>query len=160
MLSRFARARKEWAGAKGSGPSGGKDPGRGAPRDRNARRGARPWASGGFQRERSLLPNSYLPTAQTGRLAPGSSMGSWTRNAATSRVFPSIFRDGIFTKHRRRRRVQAAVGEVMTDLSDAAGDKLQAALNHAAPDPGDDLGAEYRHKRGRALAAGDRACGL
>ena len=27
------------------------------------------------------------------------------------------------------------MGEEMTDLSDTAADKLQAALNHAAPDP-------------------------
>ncbi len=32
----------------------------------------------------------------------------------------------------------------MTDLSDDAHDKLQAALNYAAPDPDDYLGAEYR----------------
>ena len=32
----------------------------------------------------------------------------------------------------------------MTDLSDDPRDKLQAALNHAAPDPDDELGAEYR----------------
>ena len=32
----------------------------------------------------------------------------------------------------------------MIDLSDAAADKLQAALNHAAANPADDLGAEYR----------------
>ena len=29
-------------------------------------------------------------------------------------------------------------------LSDTAADKLQAALNHAAADPNDELGAEYR----------------
>jgi hypothetical protein len=32
----------------------------------------------------------------------------------------------------------------MTDLSDTAADKLQAALNHAAPDPDDELAVEYR----------------
>ena len=32
----------------------------------------------------------------------------------------------------------------MTDLSDTAADKLQAALNHASPDPDDVLGLEYR----------------
>jgi hypothetical protein len=35
------------------------------------------------------------------------------------------------------------VGEEMTDLSDAPADKLQAVLNHAAPDPDDYLGVEY-----------------
>jgi len=30
------------------------------------------------------------------------------------------------------------------ELSDTAADKLQAALNHAAADPNDELGAEYR----------------
>lgn len=32
----------------------------------------------------------------------------------------------------------------MTELSNSPADKLQAALNHAAPDPDDDLGTEYR----------------
>jgi hypothetical protein len=32
----------------------------------------------------------------------------------------------------------------MTALSDNPRDKLQAALNHSAPDPDDDLGVEYR----------------
>jgi len=32
----------------------------------------------------------------------------------------------------------------MTDTSDAAGDKLQAVLNHDWPDPDDDFGADYR----------------
>jgi hypothetical protein len=39
---------------------------------------------------------------------------------------------------------QEPVGEDMTDLSDDPHDKLYAALNHAAPDPDDDLDVEYR----------------